>query len=224
MVDITNTDLSDDADLARCNYKPELRRRLGPLGSIAVAYSLISITMGIFSNYGYALSTAGPAGIWTWVFVAIGQTFVAMIFAEMAGRIPLSGYSYQWVGRLGGRGLGWFTGWVALCNMIITIPAVNGMRISELSRTGSDPRTTPVARLPLEGTQTGVDRPTRRLVMERASIRRQKSASAITDQAEARINGQLARAVPEITNGPAALSWRVPSVLAVSASSDQSCR
>jgi amino acid transporter len=106
-------------------YSQELKRTLKLFSSFAVAFSFISITTGIFSNYGFVLSTSGPAGIWTWPIVTIGHLLVAIIFAELAGRIPLSGYSYQWVTRLANPGMGWFAGWIAFCFLILVVPTVD---------------------------------------------------------------------------------------------------
>ncbi|NQF15454.1 amino acid permease [Brevibacillus sp. HB1.3] len=116
---------NDSQDMQTYHYKQELRRTLKLFSSFAVAFSFISITTGIFSNYGFVLSTAGPAGIWTWPIVTIGHLLVAIIFAELAGRIPLSGYSYQWVTRLANPGLGWFAGWIAFCFLVIVVPTVD---------------------------------------------------------------------------------------------------
>ena len=120
------TELKTDAnDLKGYHYSQELKRTLKLFSSFAVAFSFISITTGIFSNYGFVLSTSGPAGIWTWPIVTIGHLLVAIIFAELAGRIPLSGYSYQWVTRLANPGLGWFAGWIAFCFLMIVVPTVD---------------------------------------------------------------------------------------------------
>jgi len=116
---------SDSNDMSSFHYKQELRRTLKMFSSFAVAFSFISITTGIFTNYGFVLSTSGPAGIWTWPIVAIGHLIVAIIFAELAGRIPLSGYSYQWVSRLANRGMGWFAGWIAFCFLVLVVPTVD---------------------------------------------------------------------------------------------------
>ncbi|MED4584099.1 amino acid permease [Brevibacillus choshinensis] len=116
---------SDSNDMRTFHYKQELKRTLKLFSSFAVAFSFISITTGIFTNYGFVLSTSGPAGIWTWPIVAIGHLIVAIIFAELAGRIPLSGYSYQWVSRLANRGMGWFAGWVAFCFLVLVVPTVD---------------------------------------------------------------------------------------------------
>ena len=116
---------SDQKVMATFHYKQELRRTIRLFGSFAVAFSFISITTGIFLNYSSVLKDAGPAGFWTWPIVTLGQLLVALVFAELAGRMPLTGYSYQWVTRLAGPGWGWFTGWVAVCFLIIVVPSVD---------------------------------------------------------------------------------------------------
>ena len=115
----------DQRVMSRFHYKQELRRTIRLFGSFAVAFSFISITTGIFANYELVLDRSGPAGIWTWPIVIVGQLFVALVFAELAARMPLTGYSYQWVTRLAGSGWGWFTGWVSVCFLIIVIPSVD---------------------------------------------------------------------------------------------------
>lgn len=111
--------------MAAFRYQQELRRTIRFFGSFAAAFSFISITTGIFANYGLVLQRSGPAGIWAWPIVTVGQLLVALVFAELAARIPLTGYSYQWVTRLAGPGWGWFTGWIAVCFLIIVVPSVN---------------------------------------------------------------------------------------------------
>jgi amino acid transporter len=56
-----------------------------------VAFSFISITTGIFTTYGFALTTGGPRAIWTWLIVAVGQSLVALVYGSLAARVPLSG-------------------------------------------------------------------------------------------------------------------------------------
>ena len=53
----------DAAVLQAFHYKQELKRTIQLFGSFAVAFSAISITTGIFTNYSFILSTAGPMGI-----------------------------------------------------------------------------------------------------------------------------------------------------------------
>jgi amino acid transporter len=115
----------DSRAMSAFQYKQELNRTIRMFGSFAIAFSFISITTGIFANYELVIDGSGPAGIWTWPIVVIGQLLVALVFAELAAKMPLTGYSYQWVTRLGGNGWGWFTGWVSVCFLIIVIPSVN---------------------------------------------------------------------------------------------------
>ena len=48
--------------LAKAGYKPELRRSLRFFSMFAIAFSIISITTGIFLNYGFGLGVLG-AGV-----------------------------------------------------------------------------------------------------------------------------------------------------------------
>ena len=107
------------------NYKQELKRSLKLFSSFAVAFSFISITTGIFTNYKFVIQTGGPAGIWSWGITVVGQLLVALIFAELAGIIPVSGYSYQWMKRLSTPFVSWITGWISFCFLILVIPAVD---------------------------------------------------------------------------------------------------
>ena len=50
-----------EAVLERAGYQPELRRSLRFFSMFAIAFSIISITTGIFLNYGFGLAYWGPA-------------------------------------------------------------------------------------------------------------------------------------------------------------------
>ena len=106
-------------------YQQEFRRDLKRFASFAVGFSFISITTGIFSTYGSVLNWGGPLGIWTWPIVAIGQLFVALVFAMLASRIPLAGYSYQWMSRLANPKIGWLIGWVSFTFLIVVTVSVD---------------------------------------------------------------------------------------------------
>ncbi len=114
----------DDQVIIEAGYQPQLRRSLGLFSSFAVSFSFISITTGIFANYGYVLGKAGPFGFWTWLLVGAGHTLVALVFAELAGRMPLTGAAYNWNIKLMGPAVGWFTGWLALSAYSIGVAAV----------------------------------------------------------------------------------------------------
>ena len=73
-----------------------------------------------------------PFPIFLWSYTALNTAFliiswilVALIFAELAGIIPVSGYSYQWMKRLSTPFVSWITGWISFCFLILVIPAVD---------------------------------------------------------------------------------------------------
>src|SRR6201984_2524918 len=97
----------EEAILAKAGYRPELRRSLRFFSMFAIAFSIISITTGIFLNYGFGLAYWGPASIWTWPIVGVGNMAIALVVAELGTRIPLAGYAYQWSARLVNPSYGW---------------------------------------------------------------------------------------------------------------------
>src|SRR5216683_809503 len=111
--------------LQKYGYRPEFRRELKRFASFAIGFSFISITTGIFTTYGTVLVSSGPLGVWTWPLVIIGQLFVALVFAALASRIPLAGYSYQWASRLTNPKIGWLIGWVSFIFLIVDVVAVD---------------------------------------------------------------------------------------------------
>jgi amino acid transporter len=104
----------DDRELRSFGYEPQLNRSMGLFSSLSISISCMCITAGIFTVYADWLRTVGPAFIWTWPIVAVGQIVVALVLAELAGRMPLSGYAFQWTSRLVNSHYGWFTGWAGL--------------------------------------------------------------------------------------------------------------
>lgn len=89
-----------------------LKRSLGGFQVFAISFAFISVAVGVFATYGQMLQSSGPIGIWLWVAVAVGQTLVALVVAQFAARIALSGSSYQWASRLANPKIGWFFGWL----------------------------------------------------------------------------------------------------------------
>jgi amino acid transporter len=115
---------STEAVLERAGYKPELKRSLRFFSMFAIAFSIISITTGIFLNYGFALSYWGPASIWTWPIVGVGNMMIALVVAELGTRIPLAGYAYQWSARLVNPTYGWFVGFAGMLYMAVGAGAI----------------------------------------------------------------------------------------------------
>lgn len=110
--------LSDERILERFGYRQELRRTLGYFSAFALSFSFISVTTGLFANYGNGLRVAGPAFIWTWLIVGAGQFLVAAVFARVATAIPLSGYAYNWTRVMAGPNLAWWAGWMMIAQCL----------------------------------------------------------------------------------------------------------
>jgi urea carboxylase system permease len=116
-------DRSSASDLGTFGYQQQLSRRVGTYASFAAGFSFVSILTTVFQLFGLGFSFGGTAFFWTWPAVFAGQLMVALCFAELSARYPLSGAIYQWARRLGGAVVGWFAGWTMIIAQIITVAA-----------------------------------------------------------------------------------------------------
>jgi len=124
IIKMKDSPVTDNNDLASFGYRQELKRSMGSFSSFAAGFSYISILTGLFQMFHLGYGVAGPAFFWTWPFVLAGQLLVALCFAELASRFPLSGGVYQWAKFTGNPFTGWMTGWIYLACLIVTIGAV----------------------------------------------------------------------------------------------------
>ncbi|QOV40761.1 amino acid permease [Streptomyces ferrugineus] len=108
---------------APVGYHQELRRGMGSFASFAAGFSFVSILTTVFQLFGLGFGLGGAAFFWTWPLVFVGQLLVALCFAELAARWPISGVIYQWSSRLAGTTVGWFTGWIMIIGQILTVAA-----------------------------------------------------------------------------------------------------
>ncbi|WP_433572114.1 APC family permease [Streptomyces sp. CA-251247] len=126
------TDAQDSENAVELGgYRQELKRTLGSFQVFAISFAFISVAVGIFATYDEVLVTAGPVGIWLWIIAAVGQTLVALVVAQFAARIPLSGSSYQWASRLASPKVGWGFGWLTFCYLAISVVAVDNALASQ---------------------------------------------------------------------------------------------
>lgn len=114
----------DESELQHFGYAPQLRRSLGGFSSFAVAFSLISVFTGVSANFGHGLRHVGGGIVWSWLVVLAGQMLVALLLAELATRIPVSGYGYQWASRLVNPHFGFWVGWLLLLQFLTGFPGV----------------------------------------------------------------------------------------------------
>lgn len=120
-----------DQECVECGYEPELKRTLGSLQVFAISFAFISVAVGIFATYDDVLVSAGPAGIWLWIIASVGQTLVALVVAQFAARIALSGSSYQWASRLASPKIGWLFGWLTFWYLAIAVVALDNALASQ---------------------------------------------------------------------------------------------
>ncbi|MBF6332193.1 APC family permease [Nocardia transvalensis] len=116
--------VSDNNGLADFGYRETLDRSIGKFSSFAAGVSYISILTGTFQLFYFGFGTAGPAYLWSWPMVFVGQVAVALCFMELAARYPVAGSVYNWSKALGSRIIGWSSGWLMLTASIVTLAAV----------------------------------------------------------------------------------------------------
>ena len=113
-----------DSGMEDFGYKQSLDRSIGKFASFAAGVSYISILTGTFQLFYFGFGTAGPAYLWSWPMVFVGQMAVALCFMELAAKYPVAGSVYNWSKKLGSRLVGWSSGWLMLTASIVTISAV----------------------------------------------------------------------------------------------------
>ncbi|BAH49731.1 APC family permease [Rhodococcus opacus] len=119
-----NTTGDQDSGLEDFGYKESLDRSIGKFASFAAGVSYISILTGTFQLFYFGFGSAGPAYLWSWPVVFLGQLSVALCFMELAAKYPIAGSVYNWAKTLGSRVVGWSAGWLMLTASIVTLSAV----------------------------------------------------------------------------------------------------
>src|SRR5258708_35695876 len=79
--------------------------------AITLSFTDLSPIVGIYTVFAIGLVAAGPAFLWAFPLVLIGQLFVCGVFGNLVSRWPLQGSVYAWSRELIGPRYGWFTGW-----------------------------------------------------------------------------------------------------------------
>ena len=128
---MTIADQAPDSLGQDSGYRPELKRTLGPFQVFAISFAFISVAVGVFGTYDDVLQNSGPVGIWLWVLAAAGQMLIALVVAQFAARIALSGSSYQWASRLANPKIGWGFGWLSFCYLAIGAVAADSALASQ---------------------------------------------------------------------------------------------
>lgn len=101
----------------------------------AVAFSIVSITTGIFLNYSYGITQMGPAAVWLWPVATVGQLLVVLVLAELAGHVPLAGANYQWAARLVDARFGYVVGALGVLYGAVGLPGIALLGLAPLTAT-----------------------------------------------------------------------------------------
>src|SRR5215207_11388628 len=114
----------EDARLAKFGYTQRLDRSVGPLASFAIGFATISATTAVFTGFGAGYFTAGAPFVWTLLLAGAVFALWTFIAADLTAKLPLAGYSYQWISRINGPDLAWFTGFIALMGWVCGMTGV----------------------------------------------------------------------------------------------------
>jgi amino acid transporter len=115
---------AEDAKLAELGYTQKLDRSVGTLASFAIGFATISATTAVFTGFGAGYFTAGAPFVWTLLLAGAVFALWTFIAADLTAKLPLAGYSYQWISRINGPNLAWFTGFIALMGWVCGMTGV----------------------------------------------------------------------------------------------------
>ena len=103
---------------------PQARKPVKEFGlrsAFALSFADLSPIVGIYTVFAIGIVAAGPAFLWAFPLVLIGQLFVCGVFGNLASRWPLQGSVYAWSRELIGRRFGWLTGWAYMWGLTLAI-------------------------------------------------------------------------------------------------------
>jgi APA family basic amino acid/polyamine antiporter len=104
---------------------PRLARSLGPLQLVLLGVGCI-VGAGVYVMSGVvAANYAGPAVILSFALAALSCGFVALCYAELAGRLPVAGSAYSYTRFALGRGPAWAMGWLLLLEYGASVAGVS---------------------------------------------------------------------------------------------------
>ena len=64
--------------------------------AFALSFADLSPIVGIYTVFAISLVAAGPAFLWAFPIVLIGQLFVCGVFGNLVSKWPLQGSVYAW--------------------------------------------------------------------------------------------------------------------------------
>src|SRR2546427_9455130 len=115
----------DERQLAHLGYKQELTRAWSGFTNFAISFTIISVLAGCFTNFSFAWTAGGPAGIAIgWPILCAFVLLVGVSMSELTSAYPTAGGPYWWSAKLGGPGWSWFTGWFSMIGLVGIVAGV----------------------------------------------------------------------------------------------------
>ncbi|HEY6278275.1 MAG TPA: APC family permease [Streptosporangiaceae bacterium] len=111
------TEMSTIADPAEKRPVRDFKLR----SAFALSFADLSPIVGIYTVFAIGLIAAGPAFLWAFPLVLVGQLFVCGVFGNLVSKWPLQGSVYAWSRELIGPRYGWFTGWSYMWGLTLTL-------------------------------------------------------------------------------------------------------
>jgi amino acid transporter len=109
----------DEQRLAELGYRQELTRAWSSFTNFAISFTIISVLAGCFTNFSFAWTAGGPAGVaFGWPILCAFVLLVGFSMAELTSAMPTAGGPYWWAAKLGGAGWSWFTGWFNMLGLV----------------------------------------------------------------------------------------------------------
>lgn len=109
--DTRQADADDAAQLAALGYTSQFDRKMSMWENFSLGFTYLSPVVGVYTLFAYCLATGGPAMVWSYILVGIGQFLVCLVFCEVVSQFPISGGVYPWARRLVGKRWAWMVGW-----------------------------------------------------------------------------------------------------------------
>jgi basic amino acid/polyamine antiporter, APA family len=100
-----------------------LKRQLGALQLTLLGVGAI-IGTGIFVLTAVAANKAGPGMMWSFIIAAVVCLLTALIYAEIASMVPVSGSAYTYSYAVLGEAVAWMVGWALILEYAIAAGAV----------------------------------------------------------------------------------------------------
>jgi basic amino acid/polyamine antiporter, APA family len=103
--------------------KKGLRRQLGAFDLTMLGIGAV-IGTGIFVLTAVAANKAGPGMLWSFIIAGVVCLLTALIYAEIASMVPVSGSAYTYSYAVLGEVIAWMVGWALILEYAVAAGAV----------------------------------------------------------------------------------------------------